>query len=133
MRAIEWGLVVCGCSLMCTGEYYIGVHLGGQERLLKIGSKGPRGSAIASQSAGIHRNASRRVAHPSRPPAKPSLFYTSARSHPRIYWSPRLGPRKCEFLAGVLRLLRRFNRFRLIASWVRLGPQPDPREPGDAR
>ncbi len=40
--------------------------------------------------------------------------------------SRRLGPRKCEFLAGVLRLLRRFNRFRLIASWVRLGPQPEP-------
>ena len=44
--------------------------------------------------------------------------------------SPRLGPRKCEFLAGVLRLLRRFKRFRLIASGVRVGPQPDLREPG---
>ena len=41
-----------------------------------------------------------------------------------------LGPRKCEFLAGVLRLLRRFKRFRLIASRAHVGPQPDPREPG---
>ncbi len=44
--------------------------------------------------------------------------------------SLRLGPRRCEFLAGILRLRRRFQRFPLIASGVRLGPQPDPREPG---